>query len=253
MKRVTERRGYITLEAAVFLPVFILAIVSLLYYINVFIIMENIYHSTFDETSRLASKAAVVKTAPGFRSQLKSRISAENTALDGIDIEKFRYLYWDGDMNDMISVDGNYTVELNMPLGFGHTYPLSVNVKCRGFTGLKESGNPMSFEEMETEGVWDPVWIFPASGECFHESECTYVRANACEMVLTNDLKRKYGACSLCGAESISIGSLVYCFTENGTVYHRDTCRQVVRYAVEVNKEDAKRKGYTSCSKCGGG
>lgn len=253
MKHVTDRKGYITLEAAVFLPVFILAVVSLLYYINVFSIMENVYYSTFDETSRLASKAGTVKTAAGFTSVLKNRIEKENTAIDGLDIDKFRYLYWDGDMNNMIAVEAQCNVELDIPLGFGHMYPVNTRVKCRGFTGLKEIGKTMTFEEMECTGTWDPVWIFPDSGEKYHSSSCTYVSVNAQEKVLTSELKQKYEACSLCDSSSAAVGSIVYCFTENGTVYHLDSCSQIDRYTIEINKEEAIGKGYTPCSKCGGG
>ena len=253
MRHVTDKKGYVTLEAAIFLPVFILAIVSLVYYINIFSVQENVYYGTFEETARLASKSSVVKYAPGFTAELKGRIKDENPVITDLDINRFRYLYWDGDMDNMIAVDGSYAVELKLPIGFGHTYPFDVKVKSRGFTGLRKNGDPMSFDEMETEGIWQPVWVFPMSGEKYHTSTCTYVRANAKEMVLSGDLRRKYEPCSLCDADDLSLGSLVYCFTENGSVFHRDTCRQIERYAMEINKEDAVNKGYTTCSKCGGG
>lgn len=253
MKLAIDRKGYITLEAAIFLPVFILAIVSLMYYINIFSITENIYYSTFDETSRLSSKASVMKIAPGFTYDLNSRIKSENPALDESRVERFRYLYWDGDLDNLIMVEGKYSVGLSIPLGLGNDYPINTRVKCRGFTGLKTVGNPMTFEELESEGVWDPVWIFPSSGEKYHIYSCTYVRANARETVLTSEVKQKYGSCSLCKSADIAIGSLVYCFIENGTVYHKNSCKQVKRYTIEINREEAIRKGYTPCSKCGGG
>ena len=252
MKAVTKK-GYAVIEAAIILPVFILAIVSLIYYINILSIQENVYNSTLDEVSRLASKASVVKTAPGFTSTVKSRVRSENPAIDSVEIDKFRYLYYDGDLNNMISIDGKYSVNLSLPAEFGHEYPVSVRVKCRGFTGLRTQGNVMTFDEMESEGVWNPVWIFPMSGEKYHHAGCTYVKANAREMVLTADLKQKYAACSLCDSGTVPAGAFVYCFENSGTVYHRDTCKQVERYAIEVNKSEAVDKGYAPCSKCGGG
>ncbi len=253
MKRVTDKKGYITLEASIFLPVFVLAIVSMVYYINIFTVLENVYYDTFEETSRLASKSSVVKYAPGFTTGLKRRICEENRVMAYLDINRFRYLYWDGDLDNMIAVDINYAVKLNLPAGFGHSYPANVTVKCRGFTGLRKTGDPMSFDEMESDGIWDPVWVFPMSGEKYHKPNCTYVKANAKEMVLTRELMKMYKACSLCDADKLPAGALVYCFVENGSVYHRDTCRQVERYAMEMNKEDAVNKGYEPCSKCRGG
>lgn len=253
MKRVINKKGSVTVETAIFLPIFILALVSLVYYINVFSVQENVYYCTFEEMSRLASKSSVVKYSPGFTKQLKSRIKEENPVITDLEINRFRYLYWDGDMDNLISVDGSYSLELQLPTGFGHLYPFDVKVKGRGFTGLRKNGDLMSFEEMESEGLWEPVWVFPMSGEKYHTSTCTYVRANARELVLNSEIKRKYEPCSLCDADTLTQGTLVYCFLENGSVYHRNTCRQIERYAMEMNKTDAVDKGYTPCSKCGGG
>lgn len=253
MRHVTDKKGYVTVEAALFLPIFVLAVVSLVYYINAYSIAENAAYSAIEETARLASKASVVRTAPGFTSVMKSRIKADNPSVENLKVGKFRYLYWDGYRDDMISVSVEYDLELQLPLGFDHTIHQKCNLKCRGFTGSIKTGSPMSFEEMETEGIWEPVWIFPMSGEKYHNKMCTYVKANASEMVLTGDIKDKYAPCPLCEADGIPVGSYVYCFTANGTAYHRGNCRQVSRYTVEINKSDAVDKGYKPCSKCGGG
>ena len=253
MKLVTDKKGYVIAETAIFLPVFILAVVSIMYYINVFSVIENVSYSVVEETAKLASKAGVVKTAPGFQSVLKSRIRTENAAAEDVKIRGFRYLYSEGNIDDIISVKTGYDMELQLPLGFDHKIELVSGVKCRGFTGIRTSGDPMTFEEMESEGSWDPVWIFPMSGEKYHTFTCTYVKANARQMVLTGDLKKKYGPCSICEASGIPVGSYVYCFTENGSVYHRSSCRQVSRYTIEIDKSDAINKGYKPCSKCGGG
>jgi hypothetical protein len=252
MKPATKK-GYVTLEAAIILPVFILAVVSLMYYINILSIQENVFNTTLDEASRLASKASVVKTAPGFKSVVIKRVQSENAAINYAKIDKFKYLYFDGDLNNMIVIDSDYRIDLSLPAGFAHGYPINVRIKCRGFTGVRKNGDTMTFEEMESEGNWDPVWIFPMSGEKFHDAGCSYVKVNAREMVLTGMLKNKYDACTLCDAATVTTGSYVYCFEENGTVYHRETCKKIKRYTIEVNREEAVGKGYTPCSKCGGG
>lgn len=251
--RGTSRKGYITLEASIILPVFIIGMLSLGYYIKVFGIMENVTYSIMDETSQLASKAYVTSSVPFFEGRLEKRIKKDSPYIKDLEIKNMRYLYYDGDMDDMISVSAGYHIDAGFPLGMGHTIEMTSRVKCRGFTGVKKTGNPMSFAEMESEGSWDPVWIFPMSGEKYHEENCTYVAANAREMVLTGDLKRKYNPCSLCDAKSVAIGAYVYCFVENGKVYHRESCRQITRYTIEINRSEAINKGYVPCSKCGGG
>jgi len=253
MKPVTDKKGQVIVEAAVFLPVFILAVISIMYYINVFAAAENAAYSAIEETARLASKAGIVKTAPGFPSVLRNRIQSDNMSVEDVKIRGFRYLYRDGDLDSIITVKAGYDMELQLPMGFDHKIELTVGVKCRGFTGRRIIGTPMTFEEMESEGAWEPVWIFPMSGEKYHKEICTYVKVNAREMVLTENLKNKYGPCSVCDASGIPYGSYVYCFVENGEVYHRSDCRQINRYTIEMNKSDAIDKGYTPCSKCGGG
>ncbi len=248
-----RRGGYITLEAALVLPVFIIAVLSLGYYIKVYAVMENVTYSMMDEASKLAAEAYVIESAPLFKTKLKKRIMEETPEAEELDITGFRYLYNDGDLDDMIYIEAGYKTSSGFPMGFDHVIELSSRVKCRGFTGVRNTGVPMSFEEMESVGVWEPVWIFPENGEKFHSETCSYVMANAREMVLNREIKRKYTPCSLCDAEKIATGSYIYCFTDNGTAYHHESCRQVTRYTVEINRDDALSRGYSPCNKCGGG
>ena len=253
MKPATDRKGYIVVEASIVLPLFILAVLALGYYIKMFGIMENVAYSMMEETAKVASRAYVSEVAPLFESKLEKRITAESPELSDLEITRVRYLYSDGDMDDLIYVNAEYSISNGLPAGFGHTAEISSRIKCRGFTGVRKTAMPMSFEEMETEGVWDPVWIFPADGEKYHDGQCSYVKANAREMVLTGELKKRFSPCSQCGAEDAAAGSYVYCFMENGTVYHTEDCRQVTRYTTEINRSEAIDKGYAPCSKCGGG
>ena len=250
---IRRRGGYITLEAALVLPLFIIAVLAIGYYIKVFGVMENVSYSMMDETARIASKAYITESVPLFESKLKKRITEDVPEAEDVDISAFRYLYTDGDKNDLIYVRTGFEMDSELPLGFGHTYKSDVSVKCRGFTGTENKGTPMSFDEMEEEGTWESVWIFPDRGEKYHSSTCSYVKANVSEMVLTGEIKDKYVPCSQCDAEKAKTGEFVYCFRESGTAYHRENCRHVTRYTIEINKEDAVDKGYSPCSKCGGG
>lgn len=52
---------------------------------------------------------------------------------------------------------------------------------------------------------------------------------------------------------SLKAGSIVYCFRDQDTCYHKGTCRAIHRHSIVVDRTEAKNKGYTPCSKCGGG
>lgn len=252
MRHATDRRGFITVEAAIVLPVFLLAVIAMGYYIKVFGIMENVSYSMMDEASRAAANAYTVKVSPLLGKTVHDRIISDCTDAEGLRITEARYLYNDGDLDGMISLRAEYHAGRDLPMDMGAVTELVTQIKCRGFTGTENAGTPMPFEEMEKEGVWDPVWIFPSDGEKYHGENCTYVTANARELVLTTAVKRKFAACKLCGAAEVPDGSYVYCFMENGEVYHKPDCRQVSRFTIEISRSEAIDKGYTPCSKCGG-
>lgn len=253
MRAGTNKKGYMTLEAAVFLPVFIIGILTLGYFIKIFSTSENVTHAMLDETGHLAAQAYGIKTAPFFPAALQQRLKEENSHTKSMQVRDFYYLYRDGKHDGVISAECRYEMDLSLPLDFSKGIQRESRIKCRGFIGNDNSGIPMAFEEMERNGDADFVWIFPMWGQKFHGDTCIYVKNQAKQMVLTPALKKRYRACQLCDSETSYIGSYVYCFTDTGQVYHKESCKQVDKYVIEIEKEDALAKGYSPCSKCGGG
>ena len=47
-------------------------------------------------------------------------------------------------------------------------------------------------------------------------------------------------------------GTRVYVFPEYGSRYHLSGCRVLERRCIEIEKDVAKARKYTPCSKCGG-
>ena len=249
----STKKGYFTLEAAVFLPIFIIAIAALGYCIKIFSTVENITFSALDETAHLAAQAYGVKAAPNFPAALEKRLRMENEQAEEISVSQFRYLYKAGERDGLISLNLKYRVNIRLPLHLYDGVNLENRIKCRGFIGKAASGNPMAFSEMETNGNSKMVWIFPMWGKKYHQEACTYVKATAKQLVLTGQVKRTYQPCQLCEPDRLPLGSLIYCFVNTGKAYHRGSCKTIDKYAIEIEKEDALTKGYLPCSKCGGG
>ena len=105
--------------------------------------------------------------------------------------------------------------------------------------------------EKDDDGV--TVWIFPRSGERYHDRMCWYIENNPHEVLLDKNIRVRYDPCKLCKPAGCKDGTLVYCFVSSGKVYHIGECTIIDRYVIEVSKEDAEKQGYTPCSKCGGG
>lgn len=246
------KKGYLTLEAAIFLPIFIIGVLTLGYCIKLYSTADHAAFALLDETGHLAAQAYGTKAAPLFCGKLKTRLEQENKSIDQVKAANFRYLYREGSRSGLISAGCKYRVKLSLPLNVRHGFEMESRVRCRGFIGTRSQGEPMGFDEMEKNGDGRLVWIFPAWGKRFHSETCSYVKAHARQMVLTKQLQRSYRACELCEPGSLPMGVYVYCFPDAGQAYHREDCKMIEKYTIEIEREDAAAKGYKPCSKCGG-
>lgn len=247
------KKGYFTLEAAIFLPFFLIGILTLGYFIKIYSTAENITFSMIDETGHLAARACKNSTALIFPQRIKHRLEQENNSLEQVQITDFRYLYTDALKDGLITAGCKYRIELALPVKLTDGVQMESRIKCRGFIGKKQECDPMPFSDMEKNGDSKIVWIFPMWGEKFHKETCRFVKVYPVQKVLTPALKSKYKPCRLCRPETLPTGSYVYCFSQAGSVYHQNTCSMVEKYTVEIEKDDAVKKGYQPCKTCGGG
>lgn len=246
------KKGYFTLEAAIFLPIFIIGILTLGYCMKLYSTVDRATFALLDETGHLAARAYGIKEAPFFHKQLERRLEQENKSVDQIQTIGFRYLYREGNRDGLISAGCQYRVRLTLPFDIWDGFEMRSRVRCRGFIGKRGQGTPMSFDEMEKNEDSNLVWIFPMWGKRYHSETCGYVKAHARQIVLTRQLKSRYRACELCEPGNLPTGVYVYCFPDAGEAYHRESCKMIEKYTIEIEKTDAAAKGYEPCSKCGG-
>ncbi|MDF3001007.1 MAG: hypothetical protein K0Q48_1126 [Bacillota bacterium] len=250
----STKRGFLTVEAAIFLPIFIVGVLTFAYLIKFMAIQERVFHAFSDEARALSSEAVFIKLKPlSFESNLKSRLYSENdTQISNVDIEHFNYLFANGTYG-MISMDLNYDVNVKLPISFYSPLPVSESLMFRGFVGRTMDGENLGFDELEKEKQSHLVWIFPTAGKRHHEKGCIHIANEPMETIMTSSIRRSYDACKLCDSSNIGNGSTVYVFTKSGKVFHRGSCNTVDKYVTSIEIEDAQRKGYSPCLKCGGG
>lgn len=253
MSSIKVKKGYFTLEAAIFLPIFILGVLALSVLILFSGTEEKVGQIALDELGKTAAEAYVYPAAPGFSAKLEQRIKKESAGVKKVNGDRFLYLYKKGNDEGQIYLSVRADIGTGLPAPFQKTAEIQKEIKCRGLIGKKNSNPVFSFDEMEKVGEFEPVWIFPMEGKRYHREQCTYVSANARQLVLNHRLKGKYAPCRLCNAETLSVGSVVFCFPASGEVYHRGTCKAIKKYIKEIDKTEAQKKGYTPCRKCGGG
>lgn len=256
MVHITDMRrsikGFYTLEAAVFLPFVILAILSLGYFIKIEGLWENCIHGAIDESSVIASKSYSPVETMMIEEKIKNRVTEDNKELDTIEVDNIRIMHSDFHNDSLISYEMKASEYVEFPLIFKKEFTMTIKVKFRGFVGRKTDGSPLGASGLENSQAQQPVWIFPQSGKKFHKENCTYIKASVSPVILTSSVKNKYDPCGICKSEDLNSGSMVFCFKSDGTSYHRGVCRSIKRRCVKIDKTEAEKKGYRKCSKCGG-
>ena len=121
----------------------------------------------------------------------------------------------------------------------------------RAYVGQVRNCKAMTEAEFRNE-LADGVFIFPQDGEKYHNKNCTFVRSETKAVALTESVKRKYTGCRICRSKEAASGTRVYVFPEYGSRYHLPGCRVLERRCIEIEKDVAKERKYTPCSKCGG-
>lgn len=251
--RKNTKRGFITIEAAILLPVFFIGVLTFAYLIKLVTIQEAVVHTMTDEARKASAEAPLYPINPFYESTLLTRISQEHPAeIEAMYPRDFRYLVRMDGNDGMIAMDVDYEVKLNLPIRFYSSLPLRERLVFRGFIGAEQGWVPMTFEEMERDEQSHQVWIFPRAGGRYHREDCTYIAVEPREMVLSSAIRKQYSSCEICRPEALGNGNLIYCFTRAGKAYHQGSCPTVDRYVIAVEKDEAIERGYTSCLKCGG-
>lgn len=248
-----SRKGSIMVETAIFLPIFLIGLLTFAYLIKFISIQESIFHSFVDETRVLSAEAGFNPVqVPLYEPMMVDRIHQEHeNQVTDVRVDHFLYLYPSHGMTGLISMDLNYDVKIRLPVQIVKSLPVSESLLVRGFIGKEENNSPFTFEEMEKEQKSELVWIFPRSGGKYHAEDCTYIKSEPRQMILNQSIRKKYAPCSICDSSNARNGCLVYCF-RTGDSYHSGDCPCVEKFVISIEKEEAVKRGYTPCSKCGG-
>jgi hypothetical protein len=247
------KRGSFTLEAAIFLPIFIISVLTVGYIIKIIAVQENAFHALADETRKVAAESMFTPYPLFFKGDAEKRVSGENGGeLENPRVSRFDYRYGAGEYTEQIRATLDYDIGIRLPAAPVRAIQVSDTVLCRAFVGADNSDAPMPAEELEEEKDSRTVWIFPRSGTKYHGETCGYIAVYPKELILSAGVRRQYAPCKLCDPGSMPAGSLVYCFQSSGKAFHRGDCTSVDRYVIPIELQEAEAGGYTPCLKCGG-
>lgn len=236
-----NRPGFYTVEAAIFLPLVILAVLTIGYLIKADAVWENCMNGALDECSYSAATASSGPASVAAVARVRNRLDEDCPQLQNLSVR--------GGPN---SCSLSASLRLAMPLGFSRNFEIRGQIRYRDFIGRRYNGTALGTEGLESDIDSRAVWVFPQSGTRYHSENCTYVKASVHSCILTDALKRSHSTCEMCGSGSLTNGSIVFCFDGDDTSYHRGSCRCINKHTIVIDKNEAEKRGYSPCSKCGG-
>ena len=244
-----KKKGSMIVEASIVLPVYIIAVVTMCWLVKACFLEAAVFSTVTDQVHH-ASVSVVGTTG------LQGRI---RTALEDSGVEGSLYAqkslggnYTAGGVSGFQRMKYDYRTKIRIPLPFVEEIDLDNEILFHLWTGFSKGGSPLSFDSMESDGNGVPVVIFPRTGGRYHTASCRYANARPTEVVLTEAIRKKYDRCRLCTEGDEADGQKVYIFRYGGS-YHESDCSSVRKFTMTMDLEDAKKKGYTACSICGGG
>lgn len=247
MNRMGKKGSYLV-EAAMVLPIFILAVLMMISAMPALSAAENTAFAVCDELRLESARAAFSSDPAVMKLRIKDRVSKENPKASGFRFTSCKYRYCENGIEDLIMVKYRFSYGGNDSRNLFKSADFTGQMTIRAFTGMLHKEAPVSTPEEDDK----TVYIFPQWGMRYHQKSCTYV-TGSCQMVyLTSQIKNQYQSCKLCHAKSAQIGSPVFCFTKYGEAYHVAGCSTIKRYYIAIGQRKAEGQGYTPCSKCGG-
>lgn len=250
MKFIKTRRGSYTVEAAIVMPIFILAMIALVSVVLVFATGENMVFSMCDQHILADIEASAMEEGITLPVATLLRVKEENPGLSYALVTDYQYLHEEDGMTGLISMEISGSYKLANILLFPVGGEVSERVRSRAFTGLykptPEGDNLAEDDEPEI------VYVFPMHGEKYHNRECPFLNPACQRVFLTEDVQNQFAPCSICKSQDAKEGESVYCFFKEGKVYHYGKCSMVDKYYVEIEKKDALAQCYMPCMTCGG-
>lgn len=248
----TDKKGFITTEASIVLPIFIIGILTLAFLMKFIYIQEHVLYSLCDEAKKSSKNAYYLNAPLVFPLLAEARLKSEAEHTKYIRTTFFLPEFSEEGIDGLIQYDMKYLVDIPFPIRMHDGLIGKESVVFRGLTGRKYGQDKTSVEEMEEKKDEVTVWVFPMSGEKFHQKSCAHIAVFPVRGILTSELKKKFRGCLSCDSGKMEQGEVIYYFQKAGEAYHGGECSTVDKYVMEMEADLAIQKGYVPCKSCGG-
>ena len=241
-----DETGALTVEASIILPLFMIIIITFIYFMQVYYVYGNVNMAMYNAGILLSVKAGVDESISGedihreIRGNLSNNIldrSCIRNGLKGIDNGGSCY-----DINnDDICMQSKYSIAIPFRIIGINNYKINQDITVRGWTGDKSLITHKNF-------VYKTK-----TGSVYHtDIQCTYLMIKKIPILrkdidnYRNDSGAKYYPCKEC--DNCKQGEYVY-ITKYGTSYHNVAlCSAIRRTVIPIDIHELK--GMKKCAKC---
>ncbi len=246
-----NKRGSYIVEAAICLPMFLIAILAMSSIILMYACIEESNYILSDELGRASIEAPFVDTSLLLPSRIGKRIKENQSIVEELRQGDYIYRGTRGGYDELIAITYEMRMKSANPFDLASSGEYVLSCMTRAYVGRTRQDAPMSEAELSGEEV-EIVYIFPSRGEKYHNEGCSVLHAAYTSAILSSSLKKKYKACRACKSKNAGIGTLVYVFPDEGASYHVGGCDTLQRNYIKVERSVAIERGYLACLKCGG-
>ena len=195
-----NKNGSYIVEASITLPLLIISVCSLVLIIKIIATCEAI---TFITSSSLLDTIFGYNIGFNEKSLCKDVEEISKNILD-FRVTKYRYLYDDKEMMDLIALDAKADFNVTNAIGINGNISFSEKILCRGFTGTSQNKSSLNKEEFNKLKQAATIYIFPKYGERYHIRDCRYIEKSEIEngyivkMDREDALRKGYTPCIVC-------------------------------------------------------
>lgn len=195
-----NKKGSYLVEAAITLPILIVSICAMILIIRIIAICETITYVTSTDLIDMMffydNKLSTIPLCSDLKENLKQ--------VSDIKVTKYKHLYEDGDMNNLIALGLETNFNVFNGIGIDGNVAFTEDVLCRAFAGNEQPNNPLSEYKFTEDKKACAVFVFPKYGERYHIGGCRYIkqniseRTNVIEMDREDAFRKGYSPCIIC-------------------------------------------------------
>lgn len=204
IKKFNKNGSYIT-EAAITLPVLIIAVCALALIIRIVAVCESICFVTANEVRETSLEAYNKIPSVSLCKSIETEVLKTEKSLTDFRVTKHSYLYQENGTDDLICVCERARFEVSNPIGINGEISFDLKLKARAFTGSLREEEPLYGEKFRNNEDSCEVVVFPKYGIRFHRMTCRYVKfydeEGSCKLIMEKEdaLLKGFTACKVCG------------------------------------------------------